>query len=180
MATSFDEYSKSLIEKSKRFLEKATEAKDALERQTYLHSALVHAFFFLESQVNSIADDFLYSPDLSVLDQSVLLEKNFAVENGEFVLTSQKFLPVTERVEFIARRFGKKRVDKQQQWWQDLKKGQRLRNSIVHPREQVELGPAAVKSSIRAVLAAVNFLYQSVYKKDFPHFSLDLKSIYEF
>lgn len=180
MAESFESYSNSLLEKAKRFLEKAKATSNTVESETYLSASLVFSFFFLEAQVNSICDDMLATPALHVSDRAVLEEKELLLSNGEYRLGKQRFFPTTERMEFLIKRFSTETIEKQQKWWPDLKEGQRLRNDITHPRSKEIPTIAQTEKSIRAVVGAVDFLYRALYKRSYPYSKLDLHSKFDF
>ena len=80
-----------LFEEAKRFLEKAEETSDSEGRKAFLHAALLLGISALEAHVNAIADEMLGrgGSNLNLLERSILLEKEYVFENGEFKLTKK-------------------------------------------------------------------------------------------
>ena len=149
------EFSRSLLEEAKRFLEKAQAAKDSAEKTAYLHATLMLAFCALEAHINSVADDFLTRSELTVLEKSILSERDFRFEKGEFVLSDRlKMYRLEERFEFLYKRFSSKDLDKSAGWWTRLKGAMNHRNQLVHPKQPtsttVEIAESAMESIIDA------------------------------
>ena len=163
-----DDFSRSLLEESKRFLEKA-HIDDLEARKAYLHAALVLAFCSFEALVSCVADDFLTSSDLSVMDVSILSEREVRLENGEFLVSKGlKMYRLEDRYEFLIRRFSKISLDKSLPWWGILKVSLELRNRLVHPKSAVPVTSEAVESAIESILDATDYLYRAVYQRPFP------------
>src|SRR5437867_1022594 len=102
-----DDFASRLLEEAKRFHEKARDEVDGDGKQAYLHAAIVLACCSLEAHINSIAEDFLVRTDLSVLERSILAEREYRLEDGEFTITDAlKIHRLTDRIEFIYRRFS--------------------------------------------------------------------------
>ena len=117
-----DLFSRDLIEEAKRFLEKAKKEPDPEGKNAYLHASLFISFAALEAHVNSIADDFIDCKGLTVLERSILSEKNIAFDSGEFKLTNQlKMYRLEERIEFIIRKFSGRPIKNNSDWWDKLK-----------------------------------------------------------
>lgn len=117
-----DEFSRSLLEEAKRFLEKAKDATGAPGETAYLHAGLALGFCALEAHINAIADDFLTRDDLPILERSILAELDYKLEHGEFTLTQKlKMYRLEDRYEFLYRRFSGAPVDKSSSWWPRLK-----------------------------------------------------------
>src|SRR6266849_4061023 len=134
MMTSFDEFSRQLLEEAKRFLEKAKAAGDR-GRSAYLHAAMTLGICALEAHVNSVCDDFLTRRDLSVLDRSILSERNYQLQDGEFKITERlKMYRLEDRMEFLFSRFSRSPLDKQSSWWGQLQAAFLARNSLSHPK----------------------------------------------
>ncbi len=54
----FDSFCYSLLDESKRFLEKAKSEKEQININAYLHASLLLSISSLEAFINGIADDF--------------------------------------------------------------------------------------------------------------------------
>ena len=95
-----DKLGRALLEEAKRFFEKAREETTIEGKQAYLHASLVLGFCSFEAHINSIADDFLVRPELTVVERSILDEKDFKLIEGEFTLTDGlKMHRLTDRIE---------------------------------------------------------------------------------
>lgn len=176
----FDSYLNQTLEQSKRLLEKAKVEKGELARQAYFKASYLFAFTFLEGQLNSIADDFNDAEGISLLDQSVLKEKDLSLVNGKFTLGRDKYFRTDERIEFFHQRFGNCPVDKNLEWWSGLKRCVLVRNKLVHPRKKISLKSEDCEDAIQHSLSAVNAVFLIVYKKAYPLYNLNLDSQLEF
>jgi hypothetical protein len=176
-----DIFSRSLLEQAKRFLEKAEEATAGEERAAYLHAALMLAFGALEAHVNSIADDFLLRPELNVLEQSILSERDYKLRRGKFELTENlKMYRLEDRIQFIHHKFSGTELDKSSAWWSKLKQGMDLRNRITHPKEHIGITVENVRDAIQAIIDSLDALYVAVYGKGYPPARRSLKSTLSF
>ena len=177
---SFDEFSRQLLEEAKRFLEKAKGTGDP-GQSAYLHAALTLGVCSLEAHVNSVCDDFLTRGDLSVLDRSILSERNYQLLDGEFKITDQlKMHRLQDRMEFLFRRFSKNPLDKRSSWWGQLQAAFFARNSLSHPKAISNLTCSAVERALQSVIDALEALYKAVYKKPFPPQARGLDSTLDF
>ena len=172
-----DQFSKTLLEESKRFLEKSEEDSSEDGKQAYLHACLVLGFSALEAYLNSIADELLVRDDLSLQEQSILSQKEIEFSNGEFELTEKlKFYRIEDRVQYLHRKFARKNLDKSQSWWSELKSGIHLRNQLTHPKESPSINSAQVKNAMVSIISTIDILFQSIYKSEFPAASRGLDS----
>jgi len=118
----FDEFARTLLEESKRYLEKAQECSDAECESAHMHAALMLGFCSLEAHINSISDDFLESGTLTTHDKGVLSEREVILDNGEFKLTNKlKMHRLEDRIAFIYSRFSTSTIPKNTAWWNELK-----------------------------------------------------------
>jgi hypothetical protein len=164
-----DEFSQKLFEEAKRFLEKARAEEEPEGRTAYLHAALNIGFCALEAHINAIADDFLVRSDLSVLDRSILAEREIILKNGQYELTERlKIHRLEDRLQFIYRRYSGKALDKSLPWWTDLKIGLKLRNELTHPKEQPSVSEASVERSLLAIIEVLDAMYKAVYHTAYP------------
>lgn len=164
-----DQFARDLLEEAKRFLEKALDEANPQGKQAYLHSAIVLGFCSFEAHVNSIASDFLVRPDLTVLEKSILGEQDFKFVNGEFLVTeSLKIYRLTERVEFLHRRFSGSPLDKSLSCWSQLKAGLACRNELTHPKQQTVVNYESVHQALQSILDTLDVIYQAIYKKPYP------------
>jgi hypothetical protein len=180
MMPSFDEFSRQLLEEAKRFLEKA-KAPGEPGQSAYLHAALTLGVCALEAHVNSVCDDFLTRRDLSVLDRSILSERHYQLQDGEFKITERlKMYRLEDRIEFLFGRFSKTPLDKQSSWWGQLQATFLARNSLSHPKSISTLTCPAVERALQSVIDALEALYKAVYKKPFPPQARGLNSTLDF
>jgi hypothetical protein len=166
---SVDALANRLLDEAKRFNEKAKAEKDSPGKEAYLHASLLLACCSLEAHVNSIADDFLVRQELPILQKAILAEREYRFEDGEFVLTDiLKMWRLTDRMEFLFRRFSGAPLDKQEPWWGHLKAALNLRNDLAHAKQNILVSEIAVEQALKAVVDALDTLYRAVYRKPFP------------
>jgi hypothetical protein len=164
-----DQFAHDLLEEAKRFSEKARDEISPEGKQAYLHSAIVLGFCSFEAHINAIADDFLVRSELTVLERSILGEQDFKFDNGEFIVTDNlKMYRLTERVEFLHRRFSGSPLDKSQPYWSQLKAALCSRNELTHPKQQTVMNDEAVKQALQSILDTLEAIYQAIYKKPYP------------
>jgi hypothetical protein len=176
-----DKFSRTLVEEAKRFLEKAKEEVDSEGQTAYLHAALLLGFGALEAHVNSIAEDFLVRSDLSILDRSLLAEREFRLQNGTFDLIDQlKMYRLEDRIEFLYRRFAGTTIDKTSEWWGGMKTGLILRNKLVHPKESPSINYTSVENALKAILSLIDALYNGIFKTAYPAARRGLQSSMRF
>ena len=156
-------------------LEEAKAKEGKAEKQRLLRSALTHSFFFLEAQLNYLAAHFATSPEFSVLEQSLLSERDLALEKGRFVLTNKtKFYRLEDRIEFLLARFSADLEGSKSNWFSDLKSSIKVRNRLVHPKEAHSISETEVETAILAVLSCLSAMYLAIFGKPFPPASLGL------
>jgi len=164
-----DTFSQSLLEEAKRFLEKAKSESRQSGQTAYLHAALLLGFAALEAHLNSVADDFSHRKELPILEQSILFEKRFTLDNGKLSLTKGlKMYRLEDRIQFIYRRFSGKPINKQAKWWANLKQGIRLRNELIHAKQHPTISKKSVEQSLQAILDAIRAMYRAIYNRDYP------------
>ena len=157
-----DAFASTLLEEAKRFLEKACESTESHSRDAYLHSALLLGFVAFEAHVNAISDDFLSSDDLHPCERGLLAEQ--AVE-------------LSDRIQFLCRRFSKKPIDRKEPYWSQFIEASRLRNSLTHPKEELPtVSEAAVRRGLTALIELLNVMYLSLYKKGLPAYKRGTES----
>jgi len=175
--TTFDEFSSNLLEEAKRFYEIAKETSDVTAKKAYLHASLLISISSLEAFINGISNDFKNASSLSLFENSFLQEKEIEFKNGDFLITNRlKMSRLTERIEFLFRKFNKTRLDKRAKWWQNLKEGISLRNNIVHPKEYHEIQEKHIEATLKAVIECINKLFLAIYKKKLPSINMGLDS----
>ena len=176
-----DDFARSLLEESKRFFEKAQSEETTEGVNAYLHAAPMLAFSSLEAHVNSISDDFVERPEMTVHDKSVLLEREVRFEKGEFKLSNTlKMVQLEDRIQFLHVRFSGKPIEGQNEWWSRLADAIKLRNQVTHPKELVPIKRDAVERAIQAIVDTIDALYQSIYKVPFPSAARGVQSILTF
>jgi len=164
------------LEEAKRFLELATKwGGDGGDGESAaLHAALILAVSSLEAHVNAIAEEFAAhrTSELTLLELSILSEKDIDfTKDGDFVLSAKlKMYRLTDRILFVYRRFSRDRApyDRAKTSWSDLCSGLRLRNALVHSRDELDLDPDDVARLIEAVVDTVDTLFRGIYGKPLP------------
>ncbi|MDZ4687483.1 MAG: hypothetical protein SH850_20620 [Planctomycetaceae bacterium] len=176
-----DEFAMSLLEESKRFLEKARECPDAPGEVAYLHAALMLAFCSLEAHTNAIAADFALDNSLSVHEKALLLEKDVRLEDGEFKIhPSLKVMRLEDRIQFLHLRFSGQPLNRSETWWSELRSAIVLRNQLTHPKEAGEIARGNVERAVTAIIDTLNAVFLAVYRKGFPSASRGLSSRLDF
>jgi hypothetical protein len=164
-----DDFAQSLLEESKRFLGKAKDGEGVTDINAHLHAALMLAFCSLEAHVNSIGDDFVDRPEMSIHEKAILLEQEVRLEKGEFKLTSVlKMVRLEDRIQFLHVRFSGKPIDRNQVWWSHLSEAAKFRNQLTHPKEMLVIKVDAVERAVQAIIDTIDALYQAIYKRPFP------------
>lgn len=164
-----DLFSRQLLEEAKRFLEKAISEATPEGKAAYLHAAVNLGFSALEAHVNAIADDFLVGSELTLLERSILAEKDFQLEAGVFELTDRlKMYRLEDRVQFLHRRFSGVAIDKSAGWWSSLKAGLDLRNKLTHPKEVPVIVESQTRQALEAIIETLDSLYKAIYKTPYP------------
>lgn len=178
-----DSFAADLFEEAKRFLEKAKETTDPNGRRAYLHAALLLGMSSLEAHLFAVSDEMASRSNLSILDQSILLERDYSFEKGVFKLTKNlKMYKLLDRLEFIAHRFALpgKGLDKNASWWSKLIKGLEARNALVHPKEGHTIDYEQVKDAFEGILGALDAIYLTIYDQHFPALGRKFDSRMEF
>ena len=176
-----DDFAQALLEESKRFLEKAKDGDDQVAINANLHAAIMLAFSSLEAHVNSISDDFVERPEMTVHDRSILTEREVRLEKGEYKLTQTlKMFRLEDRIQFLHVRLGGKKLDYAQTWWSRLVDATKLRNQLTHPKEMLVMKVEAVERAIQAIIDTIDTLYQAIYSLPFPAASRGIESTLTF
>ena len=165
-----DEFCKNLMEEAKRFYEKAQAETDDEGKKAYLHSALLLAYASLEANVNAIADDFsIREKDLTILEQSILFEKRYEINNGKFELTNNlQMYRLEDRIQFLYHRFARKPINRDSEWWNDFKEGMNVRNKLTHPKEVIQISESMIKKYLIAIINALDEIYKAIYRRSYP------------
>ena len=173
-----DSFATQLFEEAKAFLAKFRSQRDKEADVAHLHAALLLGYCALEAHINNVAADFADRSELSVLEQSILQERDVVLKNGRFELTNTlKMFRLEDRFEFLCRRFQSQPLSKDKPWWGFLKAGLNLRNGITHPRSPRIVSEKEVTDSLNAILEAVDVLFQAVYKRPYPGRGRQLDSV---
>ena len=160
---------------AKQFLEGAKVSSSEIEAQRLLRASLTHNFFFLEAQLNYLASHFSESPDFSIVERSLLNEQDIAMKKGVFVLTNKpKFFSVEDRVEFLLARFSPDLNAAKGGWFSQLSSSIKVRNRLVHPKQEHTLTVKEVEVAIIAVLDCLSAMYIAIFGKGFPPHALGL------
>ena len=172
-----DQFARSLLEESKRFLERAKEYSGTAACPPNLHAALMLAFSSLEAHINSIGEELASRTGLSVHETGLLLEQEVRLEEGRFSLNpTLRMMKLEERIKFIHVKFGGS-LDLSMPHWSQLVNAIRLRNQLTHPKKDpVIITADAVGKAIQAIIDTLDSLYKAVYQKPFPAASRGIAS----
>lgn len=174
-----DAFATELFEEAKRFLEKAKEAANAESERAFLHAALLLGISSLEAHINAISQEMFERPALNVLDSSVLSEKEFIFDKGEYKLTNKlKIYNLSDRILFITKHFTLKgkQLDTNAIWWSKLHQGIEERNSLIHPKAKHSIAYEQVKSAFEGILGTLDGIYMVLYNQHFPALGRQLDS----
>jgi hypothetical protein len=167
-----DDFSTLLFDEAKAFLEKA-KASSGDAATAYLHASLLVGFCSFEAHVNAIADDFLTRPNLSLLDLSILSEKEIALENGQYRITDRlKMFRLLDRIDYLINTFSTKPLDKSATYWSDFTAALRLRNELTHPKTPPTVSVAIVERALQSIIAVLNAMYRNIYQRGHPSYGL--------
>lgn len=169
-----DDFAALLFDEAKAFLEKAKSASTVEARTAYLHASLLVGFCSLEAHINSIADDFLTLSTLSLLDRSILSEKEIILEDGEYKLSDRlKMFRLEDRIEHLVKNFSTTPLDKRESYWGEFKAAIRLRNELTHPKTPPPtIDVSSAERALQAILEVLNTLYKNIYRRPHPSYRL--------
>lgn len=174
---SIDAFAAQLLEEAKWHLESATSAPSDEKRTAYCHAALLVGVSALEAHLNALCDELALRPSLTILEKSILLEKDYHLGKGAFELSSKlKMYRLMDRLEFVFVRFTKAKAAPRDAWWSQISKAIELRNAIVHPKQAGALSEAEVERALKAILDCLNALYLGVFRKKHPAFGRGVTS----
>ena len=176
----FDTFFTQLFEESKYLFEKSKESQEPQEKNIYLHSSLLLAMSSLEACINAIIEELLIEPydkKYSLLEQSVLLEKDIVFRDGIHKLgNSLKISRLIDKIELLFAKLNNNPLESSETWVIQLKQSIDVRNKLVHPKATLSLSEKQVEIAIHSVLETINELYKLVYKRNFPSYLLGLAS----
>ena len=172
MTSEFDKFSVELLEEAKRFLEKASAG---IAQPAFLHASLVLAFSSLESHINGIAEELMLRNDNTVLEQSLLSEREVKFDKGEWALGKARYFRMEDRMAFLIRKYSSTDVSGSE-WWSEFKSGGDARNKLVHPRDAIVLTVADVERYLLAIIEALNAIYLAVFNRGHPSYGRGLQS----
>lgn len=174
------QFSSSLLEEAKRFLERAIEAKGGSGETPNLHAALMLAVCALEGQVNSVADEMAQRDDVTPHEKGVLLERDVRLKDGRFTLdTALRIWRLEDRLSFLHARFGHYPVS-DSSWQPRLASALDLRNKLTHPKGVPPMTVPAVRNAVQAIIDTIDALYSAVYDRPYPMKPLGLNSNLDF
>jgi hypothetical protein len=176
--SAFDTFSAQLWEEAKRFYEKSKEAADVQSKTAYNHSSILIGMSALEAYINGICEELMTYSDIPLHEKSLLKEREVEFDLGEFKLSDKlQIYRLTDRIEFLYFKFsGVKLNGGTEQWYGDLKNSIKLRNGLVHPKEEVRVTEGNTKLLLESVNSCLETISKCVYKKSFPFVSLGLQS----
>lgn len=173
MTASIDDFAKLLFNEAKAYLEKARNSSTAEEETAYLHASLLVGFCSFEAHLNSIAENFITRPDLTLLDQSILGEKKIQLNNGEYQVTSElQMYRMEDRIEYLFAKFSTMPLDRNAGYWGAYKLATKLRNELTHPKTPPSIDVDATEQALQAILDLLNAMYRGVYGRPHPSYNL--------
>ena len=132
-----------------------------------------------EEPLNGIADELSSRPNSDLLHNAILLEKDIKIDNGVWTIGKDKFYRLEDRIAFLVAEYSSN-VPSTFTWWSSLHDGMKVRNSLVHPRDAIELKLSDVHRFLYAIVHALNDIYLCVFKKGHPSFKRGLQSTMSF
>lgn len=172
----FERYSDQLLRAAKSFLEEGRGNPNLSDdEQRNFRASITHAFFFLEAQINYIAQHFSNSTSFDLLERSLLSERDVALSKGKFSITKKpKFYRLEDRIDFLLNRFSATPVEDKANWHSGLIASITVRNRLVHPKEAHQVTITEVETCILSVLGCLESLYRAVFGTNFPLAGLGL------
>lgn len=176
--SAFDDFSALLLEEAKRFLEKTNETEDQDAKTAFMHSAVLIGVSALEAYINGISQELINFPSTPIHEKSLLGEREIELKNGEYILTERlKIQRLTDRIQYLYFKYDKKYLNgDSESWWGPLKQSLKLRNELVHPKEEITISQDQVKLLIESVIGCLLCLSKIIYKKEFPFRNMGLQS----
>lgn len=166
--TELPNFSRQLLESAKFFLQLATEESGRERRQAYLRATLYHALAYVEAQVNDIAEHFGEDGPFALHELAVLLERGVFLEHGQFVMNqSLRMTSLTDRIDVLAANFGEGPTAVPS--YASFKSSIRRRNTLSHPKIDVQLSEAEVREAIESSVSVCNWLAKAIFSKPLPY-----------
>ena len=178
MTENFDNFSNILFNEAKFLLEKAKLSSTPDIKSAYLHSSLLLGMSALEAYVNGIALELTEgSFELNINEIALLSEKEIIFDSGNFQLWKKlKLKRFIDSIDFIYCKFSSKSISSQDTWNQNIKQTIKLRNDLVHPKEEINITYKQVEISLQNILQTIDILYKAVYKTHVPILNYNLMS----
>ena len=178
--SSFDFFGEMLFDEAKLLFEKAQKARFNREKQLYLHSSLLMGMSALEAYINSICEELVNTEEfnLDLYGKMLLSEKKIELKNGIATLSNQlQMTRLIDKIEYIYCKFSHKKIEQSDKWHDGIHAAINLRNSLVHPKEVVNLNEKQVETALTNILQTVNVIFCAVYKHNVPIFNYRLQSV---
>jgi hypothetical protein len=106
----------------------------------------------------------------SLHEKGVLLEREVRFEGGTFQLSNKlKISRITDRIDLLLSKCSKNPIEDKAEWYAELARTLRSRNSLVHPKDTHSLSDSDVQLALNCVLKAADSLYRVVFKKGLPY-----------
>ncbi|RIJ42641.1 hypothetical protein [Pontibacter oryzae] len=174
----FDDFSALLLEEAKRFLEKIKESKDEDAKKAYKHSAVLIGISALEAYINGISQELVNFPTTPIHEKALLEEKEVELKNGEFIVTERlKIQRLTDRIQYLYFKHSKTYLTGESEaWWGPLKQSLKVRNGLVHPKEEISISQDDVEILLKSVIECLLRLSKIIYKKEYPFRNMGLQS----
>lgn len=176
MTAAIDSFSGSLFDEAKAHLEASRDASPE-SQIAYLHASLLVGFCALEAHLSSISEDFYTRSDLTLLDQSILLERKVDLIAGEHQLTNElKMFRLEDRIEYLFAKFSTKPLERRSIYWGEFKLAVKLRNELTHPKTPPSITVGMVERALKAILDLLDAAHKGIYGGRYPSYNLGLNT----
>jgi hypothetical protein len=158
-----------LYDDSSFFLNEAKKLDEGDERQyRFIRASILSAWAGFEGWINETASDFETSVGgLSIHERGFLIEKRIELDKGTFCIAhADKYESIENKIEFLAMRFGKHRLDKSTKKWQEFKNVKGKRDCILHPKikHDIDFSIEDAENTISVLTYYRNWLTRLLFK----------------
>lgn len=168
--SAIDDYARSVFESAKWFLKQAKDSSDERYRQGHLRAALLSGFSFLECQVYQICDHFAGNSAFEVQERALMAERAIELRSGKFRLSTRtQYSRLEDKIEFLMTHFMADPTYDSRPWKALLGNALARRNSIAHPKGELNLSVNDITRDLEAILAAASDLFEVIFKKPLPY-----------
>ena len=167
------------FEFSKSLLYRAKNATNLEHQKSFAEMAVAAAFSCLEGVLTHVFDHFTKRNEFDIFEHSIMQEKSVKLLHGKPSLGEQRFHSIEDRVQFLFWRFTGQEFDKNKTWWPDFANAVSVRDSSMHPKKKAEITPQDAERAMLAIVAPLDDLMRTVFKKRWPKASKGILPSYE-